>query len=475
MARAPDQPTTNVNPLRGDVIARTEPPSVAGASAWLLCSQMVANAGFFAAVLLIARGLGPTGRGTIAFITVTALVVGRATKIGVTEATTVFAAQRPSERGPLLTNLIGFTLAGSSLGTLLVCGGLVLAAAWRPAGIGDAELLALALATLANALVVAGNAFLLGCGRVRARSAMTAVGPWVYALLVVGAWRFGGVTVTRAAFAFAIAEAVWAAGLVVVSLRETRLTHPSLPLLRESIAFGLRAWIGTLSAFANARADQILMGFIVSEATLGIYAVAVNGAEMLLYLPQATASALLPVLSRDSLQSGQDRSLRVFRSMLVITLGSIVVAATLGHYLVPVVFGDAYADSTTPYLLLLPGAVGFAATGVFSSSLLAGSWPGRSSIGPMMALAVGLGLDLLLIPPFGASGAAVASSTALLVGGAVCIVLYRNRSPFPWMRLWPTRRDLVELVLLANKIGERFVASHRIRRPEGQPPANLPG
>jgi O-antigen/teichoic acid export membrane protein len=473
MTRAENQPGTG-HATRSDVGDDAQTPSVAGGSAWLFGTQLVANAGFFVAVLLIARGLGPAGRGTIAFITVTALVVGRATKVGVTEATTVFAAQRPAQRATLLTNLIVFTLVGSGLGTLLVCGGLILAAAWRPAGIGSMELLALAFAIMANALVVAGNAFLLGCGRVRARSILTAIGPWLYAGIVAASWYLDRVTVTRAAFAFAVAEAVWAAALLIISVRAARLARASLSLLRESIAFGLRAWIGTLSAFANARADQILMGFMVSEATLGIYAVAVNGAEMLLYLSQATASALLPVLSRDSLHRGKERSLRVFRSMLLITLGSMLVAAAVGPSLVPLVFGHAYDASTTPYLLLLPGAVGFAATSVFSSSLLAASWPGRSSIGPMVSLAVGLGLDLLLIPGFGASGAAIASSAALLAGGAVCIVLYRNRSPFPWKQLCPTRRDVAELLLLTRK-GRPRATPCTPANTRGQPGAKLPG
>ena len=45
------------------------------------------------------------------------------------------------------------------------------------------------------------------------------------------------------------------------------------------MSFGLRAWVGTLSRFLNFRVDQILMGFLASEAALGIYAVAVNASQ----------------------------------------------------------------------------------------------------------------------------------------------------------------------------------------------------
>ncbi len=134
-------------------------------------------------------------------------------------------------------------------------------------------------------------------------------------------------------------------------------------------------------------------------------------------LPQATANVLLPVLAQGSAAAGVDRSLRVFRYTSVVTVGGIVVAAVLGPELLTLLFGSAYDASTVPFLWLLPGAIGFAAISVFSSALLAASSPGRSSVGPMVALVTGLGLDLILIPPFGASGAAAAASAALLAGG----------------------------------------------------------
>ena len=57
---------------------------------------------------MLARSLGPSGRGTIAFITVTALVIARVAGLGVGEATTVYAARRSEARDVLLSNLVLF-------------------------------------------------------------------------------------------------------------------------------------------------------------------------------------------------------------------------------------------------------------------------------------------------------------------------------------------------------------------------------
>jgi O-antigen/teichoic acid export membrane protein len=433
-------------PANGVDAAGASPPpwdSVARGSALLLSARITGNAGFFVAVLLLARALGPTGRGTIAFVLVTAMVLGRVVTLGVAEATTVFAARRPARRPVLLSNLLLVAVAGACLGALLVCGALLLLPGARPAGIAPVEVGALALGTLVTALVEAGYAFLLGCGRLRQSALVTASASWVYALFLGVVWAGPGLTVARAAFIWAAAEGVRFVVLLSFSVRGVGLGRPNLRLLRESVTFGLRAWIGSLSTFLNFRTDQILMGFIASEAALGAYAVAVNASEVLLYLPWAAATALLPVIAREAPDLRIERTLRAFRSVAMITGASIVVAALVGPALIPIVFGDDFDRSVGPFLWLLPGAGGFAAIAVFSNALVASGSPGLSSLGPIVSLGVGLSLDLILIPPFGATGAASAASAAFLAGGLTALAAYRSTAAFGWRLLvFPPRSDL---------------------------------
>jgi len=124
--------------------------------------------------------------------------------------------------------------------------------------------------------------------------------------------------------------------------------------------------------------------------------------------------------------------------------------------LLPAVFGDAFGASVEPFLWLLPGALGFAATAVFSNALMASTSPGLSSLGPLVSLVVGVALDLVLIPRFGATGAAAAASSAFLAGGAVAVAVYARRSPFAWSALLrPRREDLDLLRALARPLRAR--------------------
>lgn len=400
-------------------------------SALLFWAQIVGNAGLFVGLLLVTRALGPSGRGTVAFITVTALITAWIARLGVTEATVVFAAQRPEARPVLLSNSLAFSTVAGLAGAAVVCGTLWWAPALRPAGVGPAELLILGVSIVAACLADAGYRFLLGCSRFRAHALVTAVTSWIYPLLVLILWWIFGLTVVLAALIWAATQGLRALLLFTVATRrEGGFGRPSRRLLRESIGFGVRAWFGTLADSLGFRIDQILIALIASEAALGFYVVAVNLSEMLLYFPGAVSTALLPLAARSEAGSRLGQTLRAFRSASYVTLASLLASAVVVPPLIPVVFGGAFHASITPFLLMLPGLVGFTAMIVFSNALVASSLPSLSSVAPTICFVVGLALDLALIPFFGASGAAAAASGAYIAGGLSALLIYRSRFGF---------------------------------------------
>jgi O-antigen/teichoic acid export membrane protein len=428
--------------------ASSTPVSVAQGSVLFLASSVVGATGFFVSALMLARVLGPAGRGSIAFITVTALVTARVAKIGLGQSTSVLAAQRPDARAALLSNLLGFSLVTGLVAGGLLAGGLYLSDA-QPAGLTDTQL-AILMAGIVAASLVDDN-FLIGCGRLRHAAAISASGGWLYAGALAIALVTVDLTVDSAAIAWVGAHLTWATVLAIVGLRTAGFRPPSLRLLAESVRFGARAWLGGVSLLLNARLDQILVGVIASEVALGFYAVAVNGAEILLFLPTAIATSLLPAVAREQQMTSAERTLRTFRSASLLSLGSIIVAAGLGWLLIPVVFGSEFQDAVEPFMWLLPGALGYTALSIFSNSLLASRAPGLSSFGSAAALAAGLALDIALIPSFGASGAAAAASAAFLAGGAVAAVLYRRTTGFGWRELVPTAADVTFLRRVADR------------------------
>ena len=188
------------------------------------------------------------------------------------------------------------------------------------------------------------------------------------------------------------------------SLRTHSIGWPDWQLFRVTVHLGLRAWGGTLSRFLNFRLDQLVLGLLATQSTLAIYATAVNASEVSLYVPVAVAAAAIPTIARISPAHRSVQVLATFRPLLVVTT-VVVAAALIGVPAIPLVFGGRYQDAVLPYLILLPGALGYVAIGVFSSALLNSDRPVLSSLPSAVSLGTGLVFDLVLIPPFQAAGA----------------------------------------------------------------------
>jgi len=429
-------------------------------SALLFWAQLAGNSGLFVALVIVSRTLGPSGRGTIAFITVAAILLARIARLGVSEATTIFTAQRPTERPALLTNLVLSVSTSTAIGASLVCGVLAaMPASLRPSGIGTEELVLLGLGALASAFADAGYTFLLGCSRFRLHALTTGVTAWVYVALVAALDATVGLTIAGAALAWIAVQTLKGVFMLAVSIRDVGLGAPDGVLLGEAVRFGARAWFGTLSDALNDRLDQIIVAFMASQAVLGFYSVAVNAAEILLYLPGAAATALLPVAARSGPKTRVDGVLRSFRSVMLVSLTSVALGAVLGPLLLPLVFGESFQESVTPFLLLLPAALGYVALVIFSSALVSSGAPGRSSLGLLASLALTTALDFVLIPRHGASGAAAAASIGYLAGGGTALALYRGWAAFSWRALLrPQAADLDLIRALARPLRQRRVA-----------------
>src|SRR5207249_11342080 len=195
---------------------------------------------------------------------------------------------------------------------------------------------------------------------------------WIYPVLVVILWAVLGLTVALAALVWASTQGLRAVLLFsLAARREGGFGRPSRRVLRESISFGVRAWVGTLADSLGFRIDQILLALIASEASLGFYVVAVNLSEILLYFPGAVSTALLPLAARSEAAPRLGQTLKAFRSAAYVTFASLLASALLAPPLIPLFFGAPFSASVTPFLLLLPGLIGFTAMIVFSNALVA--------------------------------------------------------------------------------------------------------
>jgi O-antigen/teichoic acid export membrane protein len=444
--------------------SKPEPaPDQARSTSLLFVAQLLAAAGAFITTVIIARTLGPAGRGIYAFAVTVASIVAIAGQAGLSSAISFATAQNPSRRRKIRR----FYLLNAGSGSLLLGVGIAILMMAEhgllPKG-SDANKTALLIGFIAFAVTVFDGAFAFRSAEQRFGEAalMLTVGGIAPALLVVGLDLAGVLTTASALAAWGGARIViGAAGWVYPRLlASTGKPEPELP--RAMRSYGRRAFLASAAGVLTLRADQWVLGLMSGGATLGIYAVAVSVSDPGLYIPTALQRVLFPRVVGEGKRAVELTS-RSIRVAIVLVSMFVVCAGPLGYVLLPVVFGDAFNAARTPFLVLLPGAFGITVLILASAAIAAFPRPGLASIIEIGTSFTMLALDVALIPSFKATGAAVACTIAYTFGGVVALVAFRRIHAAKGMKIVPGRED-VQVVGAFSR--ERLAALRSARRKE---------
>jgi len=194
---------------------------------------------------------------------------------------------------------------------------------------------------------------------------------------------------------------------------------PSPRLAKSVLGFGARGQLGNLLWLVNLRLDFLLLGVLAGPATLGVYAVASKFAELMRLPATALNYVLYPRFTR-ALPAVASRDARhLLGRACLVSMAATPLLAGLSIVALPLLFGQEFQPAVVPACLLLVGLAVEGAAAVASAYLWGAGRPGANSVGMGVGVVITIALDLLLIPRYGASGAAIASSAAYLATAGV--------------------------------------------------------
>lgn len=192
-------------------------------------------------------------------------------------------------------------------------------------------------------------------------------------------------------------------------------TSPDIPQI-DLLKYSLSTMILSFLLLSIYHIDVLLLRIMVGSTETGYYRAALVIAEFLWFVPIAIQTALLHSVSQLWTDEQYDKltaiaSLAV-RYTLILTILLVLGTAGLADPLLSLYFGQEFTAATVPLLLLLPGALGFAiARPIFAIS------QGQDNLRvlifvTLVAAALNLLLNLMLIPRYGMNGAAISTSIA---------------------------------------------------------------
>ena len=206
-------------------------------------------------------------------------------------------------------------------------------------------------------------------------------------------------------------------------------------LAEDSIKYGVKAYFGNLAQFLNYRLDMFLVAVFLVPAAIGYYSIAVGMAERIWMLPGAIATVLFPRVS--SLKDTEANKLtpKVVRHTFLITFFLSIIMAFFAKPLIKIFFGSTFLPSVKPLLILLPGIIALSGSKTLTADLAGRGKPQFGAYSSFASLAINIPLNLYLIPKWGISGAAFASSVAYIVATSIVIIAFIKTSKKSWSEI----------------------------------------
>jgi O-antigen/teichoic acid export membrane protein len=386
--------------------------------------------------ILIARVLGPDGRGAITAVIAAPPIFSWIFEMGGGSAAVYYQSRFPNEAGRLIaTWLVMFlplAVAGIVTGEILLPH---LLAAQSDHTLMLARLLMLTLVlTFLGDLMYGINT---GDQDFTFYNLMRITQPLALAAAYTTLWLLGLLTVTTAVATNAGAIALTTAMMSTRVLLRHGLGRPSFAIGRTTLWYGVRAHSMYTASLVNARLDLLIIPAFLGAASVGLYSVATNVSWIVVLLSGSVATVVFPTAAARGREGSHVIVKSLYATLAVATLiaVSIGVLAQIG---VRLLYGSTFSGSVGPLRILLVGAVMWAAAGAVCSGLYALNRPFTAAIAQLSAAVVTITGLTLFLKRDGIQAAAIVSTVAYTLVFVIALVLYRRASGLRWRDFAPT-------------------------------------
>jgi len=418
-------------------------PGLVSSTSLTLVTRIAAFGFSLTTNVILARALGPEGRGVYAVAVLMPAVISLLVQLGIGPANVYYFSKGLIDPDELIGHSIALAILLGTVFFFLVFAYVEISRTTLVLGIGSQYALVACLALPFVLLTVFLMGILQGAQRflhfnllLLSQYALPAVA-LVVALLLFHRSTLSAVGAYTASAALTAGVALYCAAPLPRLL--VRLRRPTLSSL---LRFGLISYLGTVTSFVNYRFDVFIVNFFAGTRQVGLYSVGTGLAEIVWYISNAASIVLAPRVAAADRESADRVTESVGRVVAFATLVAAGLLALSAPLIVALFFGAGFAESVWAVWLLLPGIVTYAVGRILSIYLLGRNKLKIDLLAASTGMAVTLVLDFALIPHFGFRGAAVASTVAYTCAMLVDLTwVARNSSISLRALLVPRRSD----------------------------------
>ena len=410
--------------------------------------------------VVIARSLGPEGKGIYTVATLFSSLIVTLGSLGFPSGAAFYIAKRSYTRQEILGNSVLVSLLMALVGIIVGLITIITFGRYVFPGVSQGYLLLALLIIPGNMLLIHLQYILLGAQHIKGYNLaamiqgflsliLTILFLWIFRMEVGGAllgivfsWVFAGI------FTFALAAKV-SNGFKM---------QMNISYLKNALNYGLKIHIGNILRFLSLRVNLFLVNVFLNPAAVGFYSISVGLTEKLWLISQAAATVLFPkIASEEDEVKKKEFTPIVARTVLWIMVLIALLIFFLSRWLVSFLYSQTFLPAVASLRILLLGTVAGGLSQVLGNDIAGRGQPILNIYANIAGFISVIVLSILWVPKYGIEGAAWASSASYVVNSTIAILLYSRISGnslraiiFPkktdWILYWKMGKGLWQWV-----------------------------
>ncbi len=438
-----------------------------GGVAVLFATQTIAALIGIVSGILLARLLGPAGKGEyylLILVPSTAMVL---VQFGIPQAVSFYTARGRTAGIMIRALVLTVVLSAIALVTIALLLPLLQEAILHGIAL-DQFLVALVAIPIAVSSTLT-TAIIMGRQAVRWYAGINIASPIATCILLV-VLAVLGPSVMGAIAVYLIVILIRAIALAIGARRVSAENVGAESVsYRDLVRYGLRVYPASLTGFFLYRVDVYLIAFLLvaPSVPLGYYSMAVGLAEMVFFFPNAVSNLFFPHVAGAPREESDRQVAMVSRVTLLVTGAVALALIPAAAVMIWVVLPD-FGPALPALIVLLPGVVALSLAKVVGAFVVGIGRPEIDSYVSVAALIVNIIANLILIPVLGIVGASAASLISYSLTSLLLTLAASRFSMTSVADFWvPRASDVRFIVVTSLGLLRRMRASRAVSRDEG--------
>lgn len=405
----------------------------------------------FITSIMVARFLGPEGKGELALILLLPTILTTFVNLGFSVSTTYFVGKKKFSLSTIVANNIFITFILSVVSIII---GAVLVFFMQDSYFKNIKIcyLLLGLLIVPPTLFIQNiGCILQGVQEFKKYNLINLAYNIVYLLLLLFLFLFPSTYVALFALLGTLLINCLLFYLSVISPLENIRFNLDRLYIASSVKYGLKSYLNNVITYFNYRIDLLILNYFLNPTSVGYYTVAVSFAELLWIISHSASTVILPrVASLEKNDQKNQVTALASRVVLFFTFISIIIMFFLSNWVVKFFYSSLYAESIMPLKIILIGILSISFARILTNDLAGRGKPEYNTYASGVGLLLNIVLNIIFIPAYGINGAALSSSVSYSIQGIFTLLMYCKLTNSSVKEVILIRKD--DFILIKNSI-----------------------